>query len=66
MCSLFVQDLSSCLHAEGGPQRIGSIKQQQQQQKLLQFAAMWISVVFVSEGLLADSNSLLSTHPKTG
>ena len=32
-----------------GPQHVGSIN-------LLQFAAISVSVVFVSEGLLADSN----------
>ena len=46
MCSFFVQVslfLPPCL--EAGPQRIGSIK------NLMQFAAMAVSVVFVSEGL---------------
>jgi hypothetical protein len=52
VCSLFVRELSSCLHAEGSSQCVGSINK-----NLLQFAAMSVSMVFVNEDLLADSNS---------
>jgi hypothetical protein len=48
---LFVQDLSSCLRAEGCPQHVGLINK-----NLLHFAVLSVSVVFVSEGLLADAN----------
>lgn len=51
----FVQGLSSCLCAEGGrPQCIGIIKKKK---KTLWFATMSVSVIFVSEGLLVDSNT---------
>jgi hypothetical protein len=53
VCSFFVLGLSPCLHAEEGPLHIGSIKK-----ILLRFVAMVISVVFVSEGLLMNSNIL--------
>ena len=43
---------------EEGPQSIGSIK------NILRFAAMVISVVFVSEGLLMNSNTLPVQEPQ--
>lgn len=55
MCSLFILCFSSCLCAEGCPQCIGSIK------FLLRFAAMEVSVVFVSEGLLINYNTFIPT-----
>ena len=58
MCSLFVQGLSFCLHAEGVPQCVGSIKK-----NLLQFASMLISVVFVSEVLWQAPTGELSSMP---
>ena len=55
MCSFFVLGLSSGLGAErGDPQHVGSIK------ILMRFSAMAVSVVFVSEGLLMNSNNLAS------
>jgi hypothetical protein len=50
VCSFFVLGLSSGLRAEEGPQHVGIVK------NLLGFAAMAISVVFVSESLLKNSN----------
>jgi hypothetical protein len=49
---LFVQGLLFPAHAEG-PQGVGSIK------NLLQFAAISVSVVIVSKGLLAGSNKTI-------
>lgn len=44
---------------EGSPQHVGSIK------ILLQFAAMVVSVVFVSEGLLMNSNTTMGCRTQT-
>ena len=52
MCSFFVLGLSSGLRAERGvPNMLNQLKK-----ILMQFSAMAISVVFVSEGLLTNSN----------
>jgi hypothetical protein len=53
VCSFFIQGLSSCLCAEGGPQCVGSIKKKK---KLLWFVAMSIFMIFVSEGLWRTPN----------
>jgi hypothetical protein len=52
VCYFVVPGLFSCLCAEGCSIHVGIIK------ILLWFSAMAVSVVFVSEGLLADSKIL--------
>jgi hypothetical protein len=54
MYSFFVLGLFSGLRAErGGPQHVGSIEK-----NLLWFAAMVITVVFVSEGFFMNFNRM--------